>query len=311
MSRLGVRHGSVRENRGESKATLTSEATPESDFQPTRAMFKILALPKRRCAGILKHPGRSRCRPPALIDGRLNAFSQRKSNRMHLVRMMTSWILGLIMLGLRMTCRVKVYNDPRQRLRAAKQPYVYSILHAQQVAAAINREKNTAAMVSRSGDGQLLMAGFWLLRIKAIRGSSNSSQSSKGTQRGKGGRQALTELTSHVQSGAPAILAVDGPRGPRNRVRKGIAALSQKTGAGVLNVVLIPSRRWILRRTWDRLQIPQPFCRIDAYFAEPLWPGEGENVETYRRRIEASLNALEAEHDPDETRIAQTPKQSQ
>ena len=213
---------------------------------------------------------------------------------MKAIRLTAAWILGLAMLALRATCRVTVHNDPREHLRASAKLYVYSILHAQQISAAINREKDTAAMVSQSRDGDLLVCGFWLLGIKAIRGSSHS------VQQDKGGRQALRELTSHVQNGAPAILAVDGPRGPRNRVRKGIAALSQETGAGVLNVVVIPSRRWVLRGTWDHLQIPQPFCRIDAYFAEPIWPLQAETVETYRRRIELSLNELEETHDQEE-----------
>ena len=198
------------------------------------------------------------------------------------------------MLALRATCSVVVHDDPRDDLRASAARYVYSILHAQQVSAAINRESNTAAMVSQSGDGQLLVAGFRLLGIKAIRGSSG------GGQRDKGGRQALAGLIAHVQDGGRAILAVDGPRGPRNRVRKGIAMLSRETGAGVLNVVVIPSRRWILRGTWDRLQIPLPFCRIDAYFAEPLWPLPDETVEAYRSRIASSLNDLEKTNDPEE-----------
>ncbi|WP_153556168.1 lysophospholipid acyltransferase family protein [Roseimaritima sediminicola] len=217
---------------------------------------------------------------------------------MQLIRTAQSWALGLIMLALRASCRVTLHGDPRARLRASATPYVYSILHAHQICAAIHREKNTAAMVSQSGDGQLLIPGFWLLGIKPIRGSSQIMQQSKN------GRKALTELTMHVQSGAPALLAVDGPRGPRNRVRKGIAALSRESGAAVLNVVAVPSRRWILRGAWDRLQIPQPFCRIDAYFAEPLWPTEEETVEQYRKRIESSLNELEQTHDAGEAQIA-------
>lgn len=138
------------------------------------------------------------------------------------------------MLVLRASCRVTVHSHPRDHLRASTTPYVFPILHAHQVSAAINRETNTAAMVSQSGDGQLLLAGFWLLGIKAVRGSNRRMH------RDKGGRKALSELTSHVQNGAPAILAVDGPRGPRNRVRKGIAVLSRESGAAVLNVVLSP-----------------------------------------------------------------------
>ena len=213
---------------------------------------------------------------------------------MHLVRTIESWLLAFVMLVLRATCRVSFHNDPRAHLRASAKPYAYSILHAHQVAAAIKREKGTAAMVSRSADGQLLIPGFWVLGIKAIRGSSG------GRYEGKGGRSALEELMTYVLKGSPAYLAVDGPRGPRNRVRKGIAVLSRETGATVLNVVAVPSRRWIFRNAWDRLQIPQPFCRIDAYFAEPLRPRSTETVEQYRRRIEASLNELEGNHDPAE-----------
>lgn len=213
---------------------------------------------------------------------------------MQLVRTMESWLLALAMLVLRATCRVSIHDDPRPHLRASAEPYAYSILHAHQVAAAIGREKGTAAMVSQSADGELLMPGFWALGIKVIRGSNRTQDHDKG------GRSALNQLISHVLGGSPAYLAVDGPRGPRNRVRKGIAVLSRETGAVVLNIVAVPSRRWILRGAWDRLQIPQPFCHIDAYFAEPLRPLEAETVEQYRRRIEISLNELEENHDPAE-----------
>ncbi len=211
---------------------------------------------------------------------------------MRLFRRTESWSLAFAMLVLRATCRVSLHGDPRPGLRASTEPYVYSILHAHQVSAAIKRERGTAAMVSQSADGELLLPGFWVMGIKAIRGS-NRSQSGD-----KGGRSALKQLIAHVRNGSPAYLAVDGPRGPRNHVRKGIAVLSRETGAAVLNIVAVPSRRWIFRGAWDRLQIPQPFCRIDAYFAEPLRPSDAETVEQYRCRIETSLNELEANHDP-------------
>ena len=217
---------------------------------------------------------------------------------MQVVRKIGSWLLAFAFLILRATCRVTLHDDPRPQLRRSAESYAYSILHAHQVSAAIRREKGTAAMVSQSADGQLLLPGFWALGIKPICGS-NSTQGHD-----KDGRSALAHLINHVLNGSPAYLAVDGPRGPRNRVRKGIAVLSRETGAAVLNVVAVPSRRWILHDAWDRLQIPQPFCRIDAYFAPPLHPRESESVEQYRRRIETSLNELERAHDPAEARAA-------
>ena len=206
-----------------------------------------------------------------------------------------AWFLALAMMILWATCRVRVHNDPRARLKKAGIPYAFSILHAHQVSAAINREPGTAAMVSQSDDGALLVPGFWALRIKVIRGSSQGKRKSD-----KGGRAALKQLTDYVQTGHPAYLAVDGPRGPRNHVRKGIAVLSREADAAVLNVCVIAQRRWILSGIWDRLQIPQPFTRIDGYFAEPLMAEPGESIEQYRRRIEQSLNDLELKHDPTE-----------
>jgi lysophospholipid acyltransferase (LPLAT)-like uncharacterized protein len=192
---------------------------------------------------------------------------------------------------LRATCRVQFHDDPRPQLRAERKPYVYSVLHAHQIAAATCREPGTAAMVSQSRDGDYVALGLRLAGIKTVRGSSRRQI------KDKGGLLALSELVEHVRSGLPAFLAVDGPRGPRNRVHKGIAVLSLQTGAVVLNAAVIPRKRWIINRSWDRFQIPKPFCKIDVFVA-PISPQEGESVEEYRRRIESSLCQLEKDHDP-------------
>ena len=207
------------------------------------------------------------------------------------------WCIALGMIILRATCRVRIHNDPRPILRADDARYVYSVLHAHQISAAICREPGTAAMVSQSRDGDFVARGLKLLGIKIIRGSSRQSN------KDKGGLSALSSLAEHVRTGQPGYLAVDGPRGPRNRVHKGIAVLSQQTGAAVLNVVAVPTRRWIFKRSWDRFQIPKPFCRIDIFVAAPIWPQQGDPIEQYRRRIEQSLCQLETSSDPAEAGI--------
>lgn len=207
------------------------------------------------------------------------------------------WFIALGMYLLRVLCQVRIHDDPRSKLRAGGVPYVYSVLHAHQIAAATCRERGTAAMVSQSKDGDFVAFGLRLAGIKTIRGSSRRGNEDKG------GLSALHELVAHVRTGLPAYLAVDGPRGPRNQVHKGIAALSKRTGAVVLNVVAVPTRRWIFKRSWDRFQIPKPFCRIDIFVA-PIWPQPEEPLEAYSRRIERSLCELELSCDSAEARIA-------
>jgi lysophospholipid acyltransferase (LPLAT)-like uncharacterized protein len=206
--------------------------------------------------------------------------------------------IALAMLILRLTCRVHLHGDPRPQLRADGVPYVYSVLHAHQIAAATAREPGTAAMVSQSRDGDYVATGLRLAGVKTIRGSSRTHEESKG------GLAALRELVAHVRGGQPALLAVDGPRGPRNHVHKGIAAISQQAGAVVLNVVAVPTRRWIFKKSWDRFQIPKPFSRIDVFVAEPIWPNNEETIDAYSRRIEQSLSALEMQKDLVESQIA-------
>jgi lysophospholipid acyltransferase (LPLAT)-like uncharacterized protein len=210
----------------------------------------------------------------------------------------SGWAIAFAVLMLRLSCRVRLHDDPRGNLRANSHAYVYSVLHCHQIAAIIQGEVGTGAMVSRSADGELLVPSLWLRGIVPIRGSNRRKSGDKG------GLGAIDALAGHIAGGAPGYLAVDGPRGPRNRVHKGIAVLSQRTGAAVVNLVAVPSRRWIFTRAWDRFQIPIPFSTIHGYFGEPIFPRKDEGVEQYRQRIEVSLNDLERNHDPVESQLA-------
>ncbi|MFK8114448.1 MAG: DUF374 domain-containing protein [Rubripirellula sp.] len=204
----------------------------------------------------------------------------------HLVPRLAAFMLVV----LRMTCRRRVHNDPRPNLESEGLHHVFAALHAHQVAASVAAEPGTGAIVSRSVDGEIIARGLERIGHVPIRGSSGTGS--------KGGARALQGLIEHVKGGQPAIITVDGPRGPRGRAHKGIGMLADKTEAAVLVVVAIPSRRWILSRTWDRLQIPWPFATIDAYFAEPMLRREDETREEFVNRIERALNQLEATHDP-------------
>lgn len=220
---------------------------------------------------------------------------------MFLARWVLSWLIVLAVQILRLTCRLRVHHDPRGTLRRNGVPYAYSVLHAHQIAILINREPGTAAMLSQSADGQLLAPALWSLGVIAKRGSSSNTT---GQTHNKGGQAALRGLAESLRAGRPAILAVDGPRGPRNRVNKGIAVLAKQTDAAVVNVVAVPRRRWILTGVWDRFQVPQPFTRIDGYFGEPLFHQPGESADAFRERIEQQLNALEVQYDPQEAKTA-------
>ena len=204
--------------------------------------------------------------------------------------------MAAIVLLLRWTCRVRVHNDPRPGLRSEGKHYIFSVLHAHQVSAIVDSERGTGAMVSRSLDGQIIVPALRVRGVIPVRGSGG-----KGRGTGRGGREALDALIAHVKSGRPAYLAVDGPRGPRGHVHKGVAVMARTCEAAVLLMVAVPTRRWILKRSWDRLQIPLPFSTINGYFAQPIFPADDETAEQLRQRIETALRELEMQHDPAES----------
>lgn len=222
--------------------------------------------------------------------------SGRSAHPKRLLALAGGWLFGLVLVLWRLTCRYRVVNDPRPALRRRHRPYAYALLHAHQVAAVfVNDEERMAAMVSRSADGDLLVPSLTLRRVIAVRGSTRRGD------RAKGGRAALAGLVDLARERIPVLLAVDGPRGPRGHVHRGVVDLACEADATILPTVVVSSSHWILPRSWDRFQIPKPFSRVTLAFAAPIEPSDAD-PETLRASIAAALAALEREYDPDEWR---------
>lgn len=213
------------------------------------------------------------------------------------MKRLVSYLVAVFSLFVRLTCRVRVHNDPRHTMTAEGVPHIFAAFHAHQIAAMVSADPRTGAMVSRSDDGQIIVPALRVNGHVPVRGSSGKAD--------KGGATALKALIEYLDVGKPVILAVDGPRGPRGTVHKGVGVLAKKSGAGVLPVLVVPSRRIILKKAWDRLQIPLPFGTISAYFAEPMYPQKGERLESFAKRIELELAKLESKHDAAEARAVE------
>jgi lysophospholipid acyltransferase (LPLAT)-like uncharacterized protein len=203
------------------------------------------------------------------------------------------WLGAAYIFILRLTLRFDIQGDPRPALKAAGQKYVYAILHAQQLSfVTVSDDVPIAAMVSRSRAGEALVPSCWLRNIIAVRGSKNKSV------RNKGGREALAKMADHVREGLPALLAVDGPRGPRNLVQWGVVDLAIETGSFVMIAGVFPKRRSVIRRTWDRAQVPGLFTTMHIRFRPPVDPTKFKDRAELRAYVMKELLELEREHDP-------------
>jgi hypothetical protein len=200
----------------------------------------------------------------------------------------------------RATLRIRVEGDPRPGLRAAGRRYVYAILHAHQLSfILLSDDVPILAMVSASQDGDWLVPLCRMRRITAVRGSTGERGADKG------GRPALVKLAEGVREGLPALLAVDGPRGPRNSVHQGVVDLARETDACIVVAgVFLPASRFILERTWDRTQLPRPFSTLTGRFRPPIDPRGFDDAVSLRAHVVAELLALEQAFDPEEARHA-------
>ena len=141
-------------------------------------------------------------------------------------------------------------------------------------------KRKMAALVSASRDGGMLTRVLELYNIVPIRGSSS-----------RRGAQAMLELHSSAEKGLDLSITPDGPRGPRYRIHPGVITLAQLTGLPILPITYRLSRK-ITLNSWDRFQIPLPFCTCTVSVGEPVYvPREltPEERETWRKKLNQTM----------------------
>ena len=144
------------------------------------------------------------------------------------------------------------------------------------------RGRRIVIMTSQSFDGEYIARFIQRLGYGAVRGSST-----------RGGVGALVELTRLVRRGCPAGFSIDGPRGPRHVAKMGALLLAKKTGQAVLPFGVNAEHFWSLK-SWDRMQIPKPFSRVNVRFAPPILVPPDAGQETLDARRDELQRALEA-----------------
>jgi hypothetical protein len=114
----------------------------------------------------------------------------------------------------------------------------------------------TVVSASRDGDKAVALAGRWGHTF--IRGSSS-----------KQGIQALRQCVDVLESGGRVTLIPDGPRGPREVAKPGVAQLALLSGAPIVPVRATSSRAWRFS-SWDRFALPKPFAKVDYCFCPAI-----------------------------------------
>jgi lysophospholipid acyltransferase (LPLAT)-like uncharacterized protein len=140
-------------------------------------------------------------------------------------------------------------------------------------------------LISTHRDGEIIAKIMKCFGFDVVRGSSS-----------KGGRKALMEMARLLRDGNDLAITPDGPRGPAEVLKPGIAHVARLSGKKVLPVAYAASRCFRLT-SWDRLIIPAPFSRGLFVVGAPVAYEEGEDMEAFRLRLEQALRDTTARAD--------------
>ena len=74
--------------------------------------------------------------------------------------------------------------------------------------------------------------------------------------------------------------------------KKGLLYLSQKTSVPLVPVGISYSKKWILKKTWDKFEIPKPFSKVKIFLGEPILINEEEDLDKYVEIVKNGINKL-------------------
>ncbi len=142
------------------------------------------------------------------------------------------------------------------------------------------------AIVSQSSDGEIMAQLLQGLGLVTARGSKS-----------RGGVKALI-MARKMMLGQNMIgvVTVDGPRGPRHKVKEGAVYLAYKTQALLAPIRIFLSRKKVFAKAWDQFQLPWPGAQCRIVLGEPydLEAGEldGTRLQQEQQRLENFMHAL-------------------
>jgi lysophospholipid acyltransferase (LPLAT)-like uncharacterized protein len=215
--------------------------------------------------------------PPAWDTGR---YTLRQRIVLRLIIAAGYWVIRLICSTLRICVS---YEDGAQQT-LDERPRVASFWHSCQIPATyIFRNMGIRVMSSNSYDGEYMGRIIHKFGFVAVKGSSS-----------RNAVRAVLGLRRALEAGWTVAFTLDGPRGPRHKVKPGPVALARSSGLPMTMFHAAVDKAWVLN-TWDRLMIPVPFSRVLVRFGKLIpVPHEATDdaLERYSWELQSALDRV-------------------
>jgi lysophospholipid acyltransferase (LPLAT)-like uncharacterized protein len=205
-------------------------------------------------------------------------FTLRQRITLRLIIAAGYWLIRLI----GPTLRVCVSQEEGAQRTIDQRPLIVSFWHACMIPATYTcRNIGVRVMSSNSYDGEYMGRIIRKFGFVAVKGSSS-----------RNAVRALLGLRRALEDGWTVAFTLDGPRGPRCKVKPGPVALARSAGVPLSMFHMAVERAWVLN-TWDRLMIPKPFSRVLMRFGKLIpVPHDAidEDLDLYQQQLQDSLD---------------------
>ena len=149
--------------------------------------------------------------------------------------------------------------------------------------------KQVALLISMHPDGQMMAAMARSLGYQTVDGSGASTRQSHGT----GGLTAFRNMLKALKSGTTLFATADIPPEPGRNVSLGMIALARRSGRPVYAIATATSRRKVLDRAWDKMQLNYPFSTIAFACEGPFYMTDGAITDDgYAAELAKSLDRV-------------------
>ena len=207
-------------------------------------------------------------------------FTLRQRIVLRIIIWLGYWVIRLI----GPTLRVCISCEDGAQQTLGQRPLIVSFWHSCMIPATyICRNLGVRVMSSNSYDGEYMGRIIRKFGFVAVKGSSS-----------RNAVRALLGLRRALVEGWTVAFTLDGPRGPRRKVKPGPVALARSSGVPLSMFHAAVDRAWVLN-SWDRMMIPMPFSRVLVRFGELIHVSEAatdEEVERYTAELQASLDRV-------------------
>ena len=182
------------------------------------------------------------------------------------------------------TLRVSVSYEEGAQKTLNQRPLVASFWHSCMIPATyLFRNMGIRVMSSYSYDGEYMGRIIRRFGFVAVKGSSSRNPV-----------RALLGLRRALAEGWTVAFTLDGPRGPRHKVKPGPVALGRSTGLALTTFHAAVDKAWVLN-SWDRMMIPMPFSRVLVRVGKLIpVPTEASDadLEGYTAELQATLDRV-------------------